>query len=404
MLTMPGLATRDAENREGHVDVMYFEGPGDVVESFQAWQKGSDVNSQTSRTFSGHFLDFCKSEGLRARVYSHYERRRTLAEEGFWVETRPSNYSGKGWRHRLDKLYRGLFILFAALRYRPDDLHVTSGVTYWVLLAPLRLFGIRIVAHMHNALWPQGFPPTQFSARLKRRLDAWFFRHVAHAALCVSPTLEQQIRQISGPGVCQLQQFRAQFNPGDFVDFAPAPAQEARPFRVLFAGRVESAKGVFDLLTIAETLRSEGVVFDICGSGASLNELRQEVANRGLDDVVLVHGRLNRPELLELYKNCHAVVVPTRSDFCEGLPLACIEAVLIGRPQITSRLSNALDVLRGAILEAEPNQPESYAAAIRRLLNEPDTYRALVEACESLAKPFLHGRLDLQRALHQLGK
>ncbi len=344
------------------------------------------------------------STSASLRVYAHHQRRRTLVGEGFWVETRPSNYSGSGWRHRLDKIYRGLFILFATLRHRPDDLHVTSGVTYWILLAPVRLLGTRIVAHMHNALWPQGFPPTQFSARLKRRLDAWFFRRIAHAALCVSPTLEQQIRKISGPGVCQLQQFRAQFNPADFVDFPSPPDHQARPFRVLFAGRVESAKGVFDLLSIAQTLRSEGVVFDICGSGASLNELRQAVANRGLGDVVSVHGRLNRPELLDLYKKCHAIIVPTRSDFCEGLPLACIEAVLIGRPQITSRLSNALDVLDGAILEAEPNQPDSYAAAIRRLIHEPDTYSALVGACKTLGTPFLQGRLDLERALHQLGK
>lgn len=404
MLTMPGLASRGAEKREGHADVMYFEGPGDVVESFEAWQKGGGVNSQTSRTFSGHFLDFCKSEGLRARVYSHHPRRRRVVEEGFWVETRPSNYSGSGWRHRLDKLYRGLFILFAALRYRPDDLHVTSGVTYWILLAPLRLFGIRLVAHMHNALWPQGFPPAQLSARLKRRLDGWFFRRVAHAALCVSPTLEQQIRQISGPQVCDLHQFRAQFNPGDFADFPPPPARETRPFRVLFAGRVESAKGVFDLLSVAHTLRSEGVIFDICGGGASLSELREEVAKQDLADVVHVHGRLNRPELLEFYKKSHVVIVPTRSDFCEGLPLACIEAVLVGRPQITSRLSNALDVLEGAILEAEPDQPASYAAAIRRLMNEPDTYQSLVQSCASLAQPFLQGRCDLERALHQLDK
>ena len=404
MLTMPGLTTREAGNRERRVDVMYFEGPGDVVRSFEAWQKGDEVHSQTSRTFSSHFLDFCKSEGLRARVYSHHQRRRTLVEEGFWVETRPSSYAGSGWRHRLDKLYRGLFILFATFRFRPDDLHVTSGVTYWILLAPLRLLGIRIVAHMHNALWPQGFPPTQFSAKLKCRLDAWFFRHVAHAALCVSPTLEQQIRQISGPDVCQVQQFRAQFNPGDFVDFPAPPAPDIRPFRVLFAGRVESEKGVFDLLTIASALRSEGVVFDICGDGASLCELRQEVALRELDDAVLVHGRLNRPELLALYRKCHAVIVPTRSDFCEGLPLACIEAVLIGRPQITSCLSNALDVLKGAILEAEPDQPESYADAIRRLMNEPNTYQSLVDSCAALAKPFLQGRFDLEGALHKLDR
>jgi glycosyltransferase involved in cell wall biosynthesis len=399
---MPGLAPRGAERRENHLDVMYFEGPGDIVESFEAWQRGGDVDSQTSLTFSGHFLDFCKSEGLRARVYSHHEQRRRVRADRLWVETRPSPYSGSGWKHRFDKLYRGLFILLAATRYRPDDLHVTSGVTYWILLAPLRLIGIRIVAHMHNALWPQGFPPKTFSARVKRWMDAWFFRSIAHAALCVSPTLEHQIRQIAGSKVCQVLQFRAQFYPKDFIDFPPPPAHEQRPFRVLFAGRVESAKGVFDLLSMAETLRSEGVIFDICGGGASLEDLRREVLERGLSESVLIHGRLNRPALLERYKSAHAVIIPTRSEFCEGLPLACIEAVLVGRPQITSRLSNALEVLKGAIIEAEPDNPDSYAWAIRRLMKEPNTYRTLVSTCQQLAQPFLQGRSNLETALHLL--
>jgi glycogen(starch) synthase len=399
-MTIRAIKKTDYNNEK--VDVLYFEGPGDVVESFEAWQKGSDVNSQTSRTFSGHFFDFCKVKGLRARVYSHYERRRTLVNTGFWVETRPSSYSGGGWRLRMNRIFRGLFILFAAYRYRPDDLHVTSGVTYWVLLAPLRILSIRIVTHMHNALWAQGSPPTRLSARLNLRLDAWFFRHVAHAALCVSPTVERQIRELSGPDGCQLHQFRAQFNPGDFVEFPEPPAHEARPFRIVFAGRIEAAKGVFDLLTMAEILRYESVVFDICGAGESLTELQKQVSNRALNNIVRVHGRLNRSDLLKVYGKCHAVIVPTRSEFCEGLPLVCIETVLIGRPLITSRLSNAIDVLEGAILEAEPNQPDSYVASIRQLMNEPDTYRALVGACESLAPQFLHGRQDLRCVLQGL--
>ncbi len=382
-------------------DVLYFEGVGDVLGAFQAWRNGVEPDSQTSRTFSGQFFSFSRSKELRARVYGHNERQGSLNEGGFWVENRRSKWGEKGSQRRLGKFSRGLFILFAALRYRPRDLHVFSGVTYWWLLAPLRLYNIRIVAHMHNALWPQGYPPTHFKGRLALRLDSWFFRHIARAALCVSPTVEQQIRQICGSDVCLLRQFRAQFNPADFVNF-PMPQREIKPFRVIFTGRVERTKGVFDLLSVAQSLRYEGVVFDICGEGRSLSELRREIEKLGLEDVVYVHGRLRRTELLEFYKKAHAVIIPTRSDFAEGLPLSSIEAVLVGRPQITSVLSNASDVFGAAILEAEPNQPETYAAAIRRLMSEPHIYQALVESCAGFSPIFLNGQCDLERALNGL--
>lgn len=57
----------------------------------------------------------------------------------------------------------------------------------------------------------------------------------------------------------------------------------------------------------------------------------------------------------------------TRRDFCEGMPLVCAEAMLSGKPVVTSRLSNALPVIGDTILEAQPEDIKSYAHAVRRL-------------------------------------
>ena len=42
------------------IDLMYVEGPGDVVEVLRKWHKQEDVLSETSQTFSGQVFDFCK--------------------------------------------------------------------------------------------------------------------------------------------------------------------------------------------------------------------------------------------------------------------------------------------------------------------------------------------------------
>ena len=61
---------------------------------------------------------------------------------------------------------------------------------------------------------------------------------------------------------------------------------------------------------------------------------------------------MSREDLVKAYGNSHAVIIPTTSSFTEGMPAVASEAVLTGRPLITSRLSNALDVLEGAVVEA----------------------------------------------------
>ena len=114
---------------------------------------------------------------------------------------------------------------------------------------------------------------------------------------------------------------------------------------------------------------------------------------------IRTHGKLARPALLEFYGSCHIVIVPTRSDFCEGMPSVCAEAILCHRPVITSRLSNALDVLPGALVIASPDNPQNYAHEIDRLLEDPAKYERLSGACAALQEQFYDPRKGLAAAL-----
>ena len=62
-----------------------------------------------------------------------------------------------------------------------------------------------------------------------------------------------------------------------------------RPFTVLFAGRTEANKGIFDLVEICRSLEAErpgDFQFDICGEGSGLESLRASAAasGRGVPD------------------------------------------------------------------------------------------------------------------------
>jgi len=170
----------------------------------------------------------------------------------------------------------------------------------------------------------------------------------------------------------------------------------------MFAGRLERNKGVFDLLEICRRLSADAdrrFEFEVCGGGSAYEELQAAVLVSGVADRFRLHGKLVRPRLLEVYGRSHLVIVPTRSDFCEGLPMVCAEAILAGRPVITSRVSNALEALHGAVVEAAVNDVDDYVRQIRAVVADPARYRALIGGTRRVGAQFFDRSRGLQAAI-----
>jgi glycogen synthase len=385
--------------------LLYALGPGNVVDSYRNWRDGKDVLSETSRTYSGQFFDFCRRFRHCAYAISSFAHAERIVDGSMIIENRPKRLSGGGFRYHLSQALYAISIMLSAIRWRADAVIVDSGTTHWALLAPLKLAGIKVIASLHNVPWPSGYKPTTLVKRTVLASDAWFWRYIADAVLSVSPECERQVGELAGKLDAVAVQYRPQFNRADFVSILPPPARSSIPFRVLFAGRIEGNKGVFDIVEIARLLQRDSpgrVQFDICGSGSALPALNDSIERNGLTGVVRTHGKLLRPALLKMYAACHAVIVPTRSDFCEGMPMVCAEAILCHRPIITSRLSNAVDVLPGALAIATPDDPRSYADAIRRIVDDNAYYEGLSNACSTLQDQFYDERTSLTAALEKV--
>lgn len=378
---------------------MYVEGTGDIVEALTRWHKQEDVLTETSKTFSGQVFDFCKKNNLNTLAISAFHQAKRVEVEGFTAYSQPKLTLGGGLGYHLAQMLYGLKIVATAIRHRPRYLHITNGATHWFMLAPLKLLGIQLFPQFHNTFWAKGYPPTGNIQRLLLKLDAWFLTHIATGAICCSPEIQHQIAEMTQGNSCPTYLFKAQFYKNNFESPLPPPPHASKPFVVVFAGRIERNKGVFDILNIANTLKNEAVTFHICGGGSDLEALEDACKQQALTNTVQIHGRLQRPALLDIYSQGHAVIVPTRSDFCEGLPMVAIEAVLLGRPVITSSLSNALDVLGPAIVEAQPENIESYVSAIRQLMTDKTLFEQKQQACSSLREPFLDGKEGLANTL-----
>jgi glycosyltransferase involved in cell wall biosynthesis len=378
-------------------------GPGDIVAAHRAQIKGGPIASETSIIFSGQLLEFCRERGIETLALSHNRRVDSLRDGLLQIENRPRLLDGRGSvRYHLSMITYAMYLATRAFRFGPDLALVDSGSAHYFALALFRMFGIPVAINFHNTLWPNGFEPKRRLAQLIRALDAWFFRSIAAGAIGCSPECGKQVQQLSGPKLPFLE-YRTQFRN---EEFNPRRGDHDRnPFRVIFIGRIERNKGALDVPAMAEKIRERSnipILFEICGGGSALFELKQTVKEKRLADIVLVHGRLPRSELFQLYARANAVVVPTRSDFCEGLPAVCAEAVLFGLPIITSRLSNALPVLGAALLEVEPENIESYVNAIVKLTEDRTTYHRLSNACPALSRQFLDRSQSYPAAVDRL--
>lgn len=385
------------------IRVISAVGPGDVVGAFRDWKEGTRTVSETSITFSSQEFEFFEKHRVAFWVVSSHSRRESLSDGPNRIENRPrvTTKPVAGVAFHLVQVLYALSLLNSAIRFRATHAIIDSGTTQWFALCLFRLFNIVVVPNFHNACWSLADRSSSVSQRALSWLDGIFFKYCVRSALGVSPDGVRQVRLVSA-GNTKFFEYRAQFVRSDFGELPRA--KMSMPVRIMFAGRVEEEKGVFDVVRISELLsvrHPNRFVFDICGTGGAFDLLAAEIAAREISDFVILHGKLNRPDLLKVYGRSHLVIVPTRSSSSEGLPMICAEAVIAGRPVITSRVSNSLEVLRGAVIEARADDSLDYANKIELLADDPQAYAELVCNTWSVSMQFTNPDFGLTHVLEQ---
>ncbi len=386
--------------------VFYVAGPGDAIQAHRHWIKGIHDPTEVSITFSSQIEQYAKDVGAKLHIVCYHQRADFLDDDPISIEHLPKLWpNAKGPAFHLRELIYGLKLLKRAIKFRADVAILDSGCTHYFWQSIFALAGIKVVPVLHNALWPEGFRPKGPVARMVHRLDRIFWRHTPLATLCVSPTCSRQVEELAGPDCRPLLQIRAQFLPEFFEQIPPAPPHSRRPFQIMFIGRVVEAKGVLDIVDMARQVEDKApgrVKWIICGTGADLEKTEQAIADAKLEGIVTANGWTSLEDLIQIYADSHCSIVPTRSDFVEGLAMTAAEAVLAGRPLISNSVVPALELLKPAAIAGRTNDPQSYVSEILKLIDDPEKFNAMVAACPQVAKPFVDRTNGLTYVLKKL--
>ena len=172
----------------------------------------------------------------------------------------------------------------------------------------------------------------------------------------------------------------------DVPSRAPEPLVFGAP-RIVYLGRLAPEKGIDLALTAFAHVvaRFPKARLMIVGDGPLRSALSQQACDLGIDHAVDFIGWVAPDSVPDLLNGSTMVVMPSRHD---SLPLAALEAALMARPIVATRVGGLPEVVvhgeTGLLVESENS--DALAEASLFLLNNPETARKLGGAARDRAQ------------------
>ncbi len=153
-----------------------------------------------------------------------------------------------------------------------------------------------------------------------------------------------------------------------FIDtkrFSPERKKTHKNLVILFVGRLEWYKGIFDVIQAAETLRAEGfhLTFRMVGAGSEGNKIPNWIEKR----------TATYDEMPEVYRDADIFIAPSRPTptYEEQYCTALLEAQASGLPIVTTRNGGIPENIDNAGIVVEPGDVMAMTKALKSFIENP---------------------------------
>jgi colanic acid/amylovoran biosynthesis glycosyltransferase len=167
-------------------------------------------------------------------------------------------------------------------------------------------------------------------------------------------------------------------------------------FSIVSTGRLHYLKGYVYSIDAISDLIADGhdLYYHIIGDGPDLEALKFLIAERGLTDRIILHGRLNSIEVKKILLSSNIFLLPSLS---EGMSNAALEAMCLELPVITTNAGGMSELVQDGInglVVQRRSSSEIQSAILRMLLDYP---KALIMG--EMGRQTIIERHDIQKQI-----
>ncbi len=259
-------------------------------------------------------------------------------------------------------------------------LHIGQAFTPEMVWLVSKLRRFKYIAELHIDFEPSG--PAGVLLPLYKRLILKRVLQSAASVITLNEKTLRTVREVYGyKGRAQVMH-----NGIDEQYFTvDRPARGPRPphtLRLLFVGRLSKQKNLAALLqALAVTKRK--VHLDLIGDGEERESVQAMIQTLGLTSVTM-HGRQSRAQVMQFYKTCDALVMPS---LYEAQPLVLLEAMAAGIPIIGTSVIGVEDHIKDGGIIVEPT-PAGLAEGIEQYYQRYPELGAMIKRASALADTF----------------
>src|SRR5690554_542184 len=118
------------------------------------------------------------------------------------------------------------------------------------------------------------------------------------------------------------------------LDYPKFKGKDKETFKIVFVSRIEKAKGVDDIISLACKLKGKlNFAINVYGAGSYQKDFIDGIKSNQLDDVVHFKGWLEKDKMLETINNHHLAIFPSQT---EGYPNSLLDYIFAKIPIIAS--------------------------------------------------------------------
>jgi glycosyltransferase involved in cell wall biosynthesis len=261
----------------------------------------------------------------------------------------------------LNFMYR-IIKLIGILLFKKIDIvhiHVSSGWGFWqksIYQQIASMMGKKTILHMHGGPFVEFYNSQKGIKRkiINRTLTT------ADRIIALTPGWKSFYKKITSEEKIDVI--------ANFVDIPNIQKKYKRiPGRILFVGRVQKEKGIYELLEAIRLLDDKKISLAIVGPlDIAQKDIKEHIKKLGISKNVEIIGAIPNEKIKKYYLESELFVLPS---YYECMPISILEALTYGLPIISTDVGGIPEIIsksNGAIVK--PKNPKELSEAIKEII------------------------------------